>query len=74
MDAGDDECAADDMESMLRRAQAKDPEHAYRVASKAAWTAEIMEDWAQVDRYRAKSAAAKRMLPQFNLEGLWVGK
>ena len=62
------------MESMLRRAQAKDLEHAYRVASKAAWTAEIMEDWAQVDRYRAESAAAKRMLPQFNLEGLWVGK
>lgn len=58
----------------MRRAQAKDPEHVYRVTTGAAEVAERMGREEEGKRYREESERAKRMLPQFNLEGLWVGK
>ncbi|KAL3780323.1 hypothetical protein ACHAWO_010110 [Cyclotella atomus] len=62
------------IETMLRRCQAKDAEHVYRVTSRAAEVAERMGRWEEADRFAEESARARRMLPQFNLEGLWVGK
>ena len=62
------------IETMLRRAQAKDAQHVYRVTSKAAVVAGRMGRYEEAERYGIESERAKMMLPQFNLEGLWVGK
>jgi hypothetical protein len=62
------------IESMLRRKQAKDPEHVYRVTTAAARVAQRMGRLEEAERYKIESQRAKKMLPQFNLEGLWVGK
>lgn len=62
------------IETMLRRKQAKDPEHVYRVTTAAARVARRMGRVEEAERYQMESLRAKKMLPQFNLEGLWVGK
>ena len=62
------------IETMLRRSQAKDAAHVYRVTTQAARVAERMGRWEEAERYTVESERAKKMLPQFNLEGLWVGK
>jgi hypothetical protein len=59
---------------MLRRSQAKDAAHVYRITTQAARVAERMGRWEEAERYKVESERAKKMLPQFNLEGLWVGK
>lgn len=62
------------IETMLRRSQARDAEHVYRVTTQAARVAERMGRTEEAERYALESERAKMMLPQFNLEGLWVGK
>ncbi|KAL3803355.1 hypothetical protein HJC23_009319 [Cyclotella cryptica] len=62
------------IEAMLRRKQARDPEHVYRVTSAAARVAQRMGRDEEAKRYLEESHRAKKMMPQFNLEGLWVGK
>lgn len=62
------------IESMLRRCQAKDAEHVYRVTTQAAQVAEKMGRYEEMERYATEAERARTMLPQFNLEGLWVGK
>lgn len=62
------------IEAMLRRKQARDPDHVYRVTTAAARVAHRMGRHDEADRYLHESQRAKKMLPQFNLEGLWVGK
>mmetsp|Transcript_24779 Transcript_24779/g.53448 ORF Transcript_24779/g.53448 Transcript_24779/m.53448 type:complete len:433 (-) Transcript_24779:130-1428(-) len=66
--------AVDAIRSMLRRAQSKDPEHVYKVTCGAARSAERMGNVEEVEKYRDESLKARKSLPQFNLEGLWVGK
>lgn len=66
--------AVDAIQSMLRRAQSRDPEHVYKVTSGAARSAESMGRVEEGEMYRMESLRARSMLPQFNLEGLWVGK
>jgi hypothetical protein len=62
------------IQTMLRRAQAKDAQHVYGVTARAARVAERMGRYQEAERYRVESGRARRMLPQFQLEGLWVGK
>ena len=62
------------VQKLLKRAQAKDPEHVYRVTSGAARAAERLGRGEEARRYREESWRARKFLPQFNLEGLWVGK
>lgn len=62
------------IETMLRRSQAKDAQRVYRVTSAAASAAERMGRYREAERYEIERRRAKRMLPQFQLEGLWVGK
>ena len=69
-----DDGALDSIKSMLRRAQAKDPSHVYNVIGEAAMSAEERGDVEASEKYREESKRARSMLPQFNLEGLWVGK
>ena len=74
LDVGVSETAVSAIRSMLRRAQAKDPEHVYKVTSGAARSAERMGRVEESESYHMESMRARSMLPQFNLEGLWVGK
>jgi hypothetical protein len=46
----------------------------YRVTTAAARVARRMGRVEEAERYQMESLRAKKMLPQFNLEGLWVGK
>jgi uncharacterized protein HemY len=62
------------IEAMLRRKQARDPDHVYRVTTAAARVAHRIGRHDEANRYLDESRRAKKMLPQFNLEGLWVGK
>lgn len=73
-EAGVNEEALDAIQSMLRRAQARDPAHVYRVVGDAAKSADSRGDEEATERYLEECKRARGMLPQFNLEGLWVGK
>ena len=68
---------AEDVEALrtrLRRARARDPAYVYRVVGGASVVAAEKGQAEQSARYREESLRARRMLPQFNLEGLWVGR
>jgi len=58
----------------LRRARARDPAYVHRVVGGASLVAAGKGHQDQSERYREESMRARRMLPQFNLEGLWVGR
>lgn len=68
------DAAINAIKSMLRRAQSKDPEHVYKITSGAARSADLLGRHEASLKYREESVKARRMLPQFNLDGLWVGK
>ena len=46
----------------------------YKLTQGAAWSAGKMGRVDESRRYMEESLRARKMLPQFNLEGLWVGK
>ena len=71
---GEESSGVQAIETMLRRRQAKDAMHVYRITTQAARVAERMGRMEEAKRYEMESGRAKKMLPQFNLEGLWVGK
>ena len=59
----------------LRSRERRDPELSYAVALAELEVArELGADADGLEKLRAKAAAARSCLPQFNLEGLWVGK
>lgn len=74
MDVGVSESAVNAIRGMLRRAQSKDPEHVYQVTKGAAWSAGRSGRIDESKKYMEECMRARKMLPQFNLEGLWVGK
>ena len=74
MDVGVSESAVNAIRGMLRRAQSKDPEHVYQVTKGAAWSAGRSGKIDESEKYMEECMRARKMLPQFNLEGLWVGK
>lgn len=73
-DVGISDEAVSAVRNLLRKAQSKDPEHVYRITSAAAQAAERMGRMEESEKYRQESLKARKMLPWFNLEGLWVGK
>ena len=52
----------------------RDPELVYRVELEEMKQAEKDGRMEDVEKHREAAAAARSCLPQFNLEGLWVGK
>ncbi|KAL7517996.1 hypothetical protein ACHAWX_002866 [Stephanocyclus meneghinianus] len=58
----------------MRRKQARDPHHVYHVTTVAARMAHRMGVHEKAQRYHNVSCRAKKLLLQFNLKGLWVGK
>jgi len=60
---------------ILRNYESRDPELAYALAVAELEQAEkIGRSSEQMEELKAKTEAARSCLPQFNLEGLWVGK
>ena len=74
MDAKGNGDQQDFIRDELRRLEQRDPAIVYKVESGAMIEAE--EEGRRVDAQKHKEAAmaARSCLPQFNLEGLWVGK
>ena len=74
LDVGVSESAVNAIRDMLRRAQSRDPNHVYQLTKGAAYTAGTMGRDDESRKYMEECMRARKMLPQFNLEGLWVGK
>ncbi|KAL7477267.1 hypothetical protein ACHAW6_004000 [Cyclotella cf. meneghiniana] len=62
------------IKAMLRRKQAGDPHNIYCVTTVAARAAHRMGVHEKAQRYHDASCMAKKLLQQFNLQGLWVRK
>ena len=73
-DVGISDDAVSAVRNLLRKAQSKDPEHVYRITNAAAQAAERMGRMEESEKYQQESLKARKMIPWFNLEGLWVGK
>lgn len=58
----------------ITKAGAKDAEFIYELATQRMQLAEREGLVEEAERYREEALAARSVLPQFNLEGLWVGK
>lgn len=63
-----------DLERAIIEAQARDAEFAYTVSLDRLQAAERNGHPAEIERIRTEAMEARNSLPQFNLEGLWVGK
>jgi len=74
LDVGISEGAANSITNMIKRKRASDPEHVYKITSRAAQSALRMGRVEESEKYRLESERARHMMPQFQLEGLWVGK
>jgi hypothetical protein len=58
----------------LRVAESQDPELIYKIELEAMHNAQRDGRTKDAELHSRKAVAARRCLPQFNLEGLWVGK
>lgn len=58
----------------LRTIESRDPELAYRLAMEEQHRAEREDREADAQAHKLRAVAARSCLPQFNLDGLWVGK
>ena len=58
----------------ITKAGSKDAEFIYELAMQRMLLAEREGLAQETERYRQEALAARSVLPQFNLEGLWVGK
>ena len=63
-----------ELKVQITRAGAKDAEFIYELATQRMKLAEREGLEEEAERYRDEAMAARSVLPQFNLEGLWVGK
>ena len=63
-----------ELEQTILRAQQMDAEFMYQVALERAQAAEQAGYHDEASRYRQEAQHARSALPQFNLDGLWVGK
>lgn len=63
-----------ELEQAIYRAQQMDAEFIYQVAKQRAEAAESIGAHGEAARLRQEAEHARAALPQFNLEGLWVGK
>ena len=71
---GADDADVEGLRRRLREARVRDPEHAYRRARDAFASDFWASSVEQRVKYEEERRSARSMLPQFNLEGLWVGK
>jgi hypothetical protein len=62
------------LERVILRAQMRDPDFIYEVSLERMETAQRAGLFAEAERYRQEAKLARSALPQFNLDGLWVGK
>jgi hypothetical protein len=69
-----DVTAIEKLERSILSAQQVDAEFIYTVATDRMQAAAAAANFDEVDKYRRQAAEARSALPQFNLEGLWVGK
>jgi len=63
-----------ELERAILAAQSVDAEFIYQVSTERAQAAERAGLSGTADRYREQALVARNALPQFQLEGLWVGK
>ena len=69
-----EEHTEDKTREILRDYESRDPELVYALAVAELDQAKTAGRDNDVEELKAKTEAARRCLPQFNLEGLWVGK
>ena len=62
------------LERSILKAQQVDAEFVYTVSLERMEAAEQAGRFTEAERFRAVAAEARAALPQFNLDGLWVGK
>jgi len=63
-----------ELERAIIQAQKVDAEFVYSVALERMEQAEANGDMEAMEQYRQEATMARSCLPQFNLDGLWVGK
>ncbi|EEC46814.1 predicted protein [Phaeodactylum tricornutum CCAP 1055/1] len=63
-----------DVREKLRQAEARDPELVYMLALADAHEAKTQGQYESAKAHEERAQAARSCLPQFQLDGLWVGK
>ena len=63
-----------ELQHSIVKAQQHDAEFVYSVSLERMEAAEARGRWAEAEKFRLDAVEARQALPQFNLEGLWVGK
>jgi hypothetical protein len=63
-----------DIRKRLRKLEQQDPELMYRIQMTKGLVAQRDGRMEDAEQYIRKALAARSCLPQYNLEGLWVGK
>jgi hypothetical protein len=75
-----DEVRIESLQKAIQRGEKRDPDLMYKKAIKLISQTKKMKDVsfeekdALIKKWAKLAAAARNCLPQFNLEGLWVGK
>ena len=77
-----DEVRMESLEKAIQRGEKRDPDLMYKKAIKMISQVRKMKEAAAsteerdalIEKWAKMAAAARKCLPQFNLEGLWVGK
>ena len=79
-EAMEDQDRIDDLAKAIRNGENRDPDIVYRRAlrgvidAKASFKLSDDEKQRRVKKWQNEAAAARRHLPRFQMEGLWVGK
>lgn len=63
-----------ELERAILKAQQVDAEFVYEVSLERMKAAQVQGRVHEAEQYRQEAMLARKSLPQFNLEGLWVGK
>lgn len=63
-----------ELQHSIVKAQQLDAEFVYSVSLERMDAAEARGRWEEAEKFRSEAMEARVVLPQFNLEGLWVGK
>jgi hypothetical protein len=75
-----DDVRVESLQNAIQKGEKRDPDFMYKKAVKLISQARQMKDVscderdALTEKWAKVAAAARKCLPQFNLEGLWVGK
>jgi hypothetical protein len=62
------------LQRSILKAEHLDAEFVYKVSQERMEAAEAKGRWIEAEQYGVEAMKARQALPQFNLEGLWVGK